>query len=108
MLREPVAEPMAWNAALEGAKMVTSLRSSTAEMRDVAMRAPARAVRLESMALKEGMSGTVITVSIICNTPPVNMISCYHTISAHTSNPTIPRDGKARGTHSSNNSSLLL
>jgi hypothetical protein len=71
----PVAEPMAWNAALEGAKMVTSLRPSTVVRRLVEARAPARAVRLLSIALNEGTWGMLITVSIMWRTPPLNVIS---------------------------------
>lgn len=44
VLRLPTAEPIAWKAALEGAKMVTSCRLSTVLARLVCMRAPTRAV----------------------------------------------------------------
>lgn len=69
------AEPMAWKAALEGAKMVMSLRESTAVRRLVFLRAPAMAVSWESTAEVEGAMGTVRTVSIMWRTPPENMIS---------------------------------
>lgn len=75
VLREDVAEPMAWKAAFEGAKIVTSLRLSTAETRLVVVRAPARAVSSESMAELAGERGMVRTVSMMWITPPVNMTS---------------------------------
>lgn len=75
VVKLPAAVPIAWKAALDGAKIVTSLRLSTAEMRLVWVRAPASAVRLLSTAEKERDMGTVRTVSIICMTPPSNMRS---------------------------------
>lgn len=77
VVREPVAEPMAWKAALEGAKMVTSLRLSTVSTSLVSVRAPARAVRLESRAVKPGVSGMVRTLSTMCMTPLVKVMSCF-------------------------------
>lgn len=77
VLREDVAEPMAWKAALEGAKMVTSLRESTAETRFVCVKAPAKAVSWESIAEPEAERGIVKTVSMMWITPPVNMTSYF-------------------------------
>ena len=62
--REPTAEPMAWNAAFEGAKMVTSLRPSKAVTRFAVVRAPVSAVRLAALAVAESDSGRVRTVSM--------------------------------------------
>ena len=76
MVREDAAEPIALNASFEGAKIVTSFRLLTAEMRLVVVKAPARAVRELSTAESEGERGMVSTVSTMCITPPVNMISC--------------------------------
>lgn len=75
VLEEEVAEPIAWNAAFEGAKMVTSLRESTAVTRLAFVKAPARAVSWESMADIAGDRGMVRTVSIMWITPPVNIMS---------------------------------
>ncbi len=75
MLNALVAEPIAWKAAFEGAKMVTSLRLSTAGTRFTWVRAPARAVRELSTADMAGERGIVRTVSMMWITPPENMIS---------------------------------
>lgn len=55
---------------------MTSFSSSTAVTRFVEFRAPARAVRRESMADVLGGGGTVRTVSRMWSTPPVKVISC--------------------------------
>lgn len=44
-------EPMAWNASLEGAKMVTSARASTVSAKFVAVRAPASEVTFKEPAV---------------------------------------------------------
>jgi hypothetical protein len=77
VVKAEVAEPMAWNAAFEGAKIVTSFRELTAETRDVCVRAPVRAVSCESRAELEGERGIVRTESIMWITPPVNMTSYF-------------------------------
>jgi len=70
------AEPIAANAALLGAKMVTSLSPSTVERRPVELRALARVVRFAARAVLEGASGMVRTVSMMWITPPLNFTSC--------------------------------
>jgi len=75
VLNALAAEPIAWKAALEGAKMVISLRLSTAETRFTWVRAPARAVRELSTADIAGERGIVRTVSMMWITPLENMIS---------------------------------
>jgi hypothetical protein len=77
LLNEEVAEPIRWKAAFEGAKIVTSLRESTAETRFAFVRAPAREVNWESIADIAGLRGRVRTVSRIWITPPVNITSCF-------------------------------
>lgn len=64
-----------WKAALEGAKIVTSLKPSNAEPTVVWFNAPAKAVSPLSTADMEGGRGRVRTVSMIWMIPPVNMIS---------------------------------
>lgn len=64
----------ALKAASEGAKIVTSLRESTAVRRLVALSPLARDVRLLETAAVEGGGGTVKTVSMIWITPPLNII----------------------------------
>lgn len=49
------ADPILSNAALEGAKIVMSLRLSTVETREVVVRAPARPVKPLSTAAREGI-----------------------------------------------------
>lgn len=71
----PTAEPMAWNAAFEGAKMVTSWRESTVETRFACVSAPASAVRLAAVAVAASDSGMVRTVSIMWRMPPVKLRS---------------------------------
>lgn len=70
-----VAEPIAWKAALEGAKIVRSLRSSMAATRFAAVRAPTREVRPALIAVTLSDSGTVRTVSMMWTTPPVKFRS---------------------------------
>jgi hypothetical protein len=62
---EDAAEPISWNALLDGAKIVTSFNESTVETRLVCVKAPARAVSSESIADIAGDKGTVSTVSMI-------------------------------------------
>lgn len=64
LLMLPRPEPMAWKAAFAGAKMVTSLRLSTVSTRLVLMRAPAKELRPAAMAVSDGLSGMVRTLSI--------------------------------------------
>ena len=71
--RDPTAEPIAWKAALEGAKMVTSWRESTVETRLASVSAPVRAVRFAAAAVAASDSGIVRTVSIMWRTPPVKL-----------------------------------
>jgi hypothetical protein len=71
----PTAEPMAWNAAVEGAKMVTSWRASTVETRFACVSAPVSAVRLAAAAVAVSDSGMVRAVSIMWRTPPVKLRS---------------------------------
>lgn len=66
---------MAPNAALEGAKIVTSFSPLTVEIRLVALRAVANVVNPAATAVVESEVGTVRTVSIMWITPPVNLIS---------------------------------
>ena len=75
MVRVPTAEPMAWKAALEGAKIVTSRRESTVWTRFACVRAPVSAVRFAAAAVEASDSGMVRTVSIMCRTPPVKFRS---------------------------------
>jgi len=65
VVRVPTAEPIAWKAALEGAKIVTSWRESTVETRFACVRAPVRAVRFAAAAVEASDSGIVRTVSIM-------------------------------------------
>jgi len=65
MVRLGRAEPMAWNAALEGAKTVTSLRESTAPTSLAAVRAPAREVRFAATAVVLMLGGRVRTESMM-------------------------------------------
>lgn len=67
--------PILSKASLEGAKIVTSLRESTGATREVVVRAPARDNRFESIADMDGEMGMVRTVSTMCITPPLNIIS---------------------------------
>jgi hypothetical protein len=59
------AEPIASNAELEGAKIVTSRSESTALTRLADVRAPAREVRFAATAVEETGSGIVRTRSIM-------------------------------------------
>jgi hypothetical protein len=67
--------PIFSNASLDGAKMVASFSPSTAVTRLVFVRPPASDVSLESMAVMDGEIGIVRTVSMMCMTPPLNIIS---------------------------------
>jgi hypothetical protein len=78
--RFPSAEPIALNAALEGAKIVTSLRSSTVVTRLALVRAPAREVRFAATAVAESDSGIVRTRSMIWITPPVKLTLAVVTV----------------------------
>ncbi len=69
------AEPMAWNAALLGAKMVRSLASSMASTKFACIRAPAVSLRPASTAVMEALAGRVRTWLMIWTTPPVKFIS---------------------------------
>jgi len=60
--------------------MVTSFRESTVETKLVCVKAPARAVRSESMADIAGERGTVSTVSMIWTTPPLKVTSAVVTV----------------------------
>jgi hypothetical protein len=53
VVKVPTAEPIAWKAAFDGAKMVTSFRESTVETRLVVVRAPASEVRFAATAVEE-------------------------------------------------------
>jgi hypothetical protein len=59
-----VAEEIASNAALLGAKMVTSVRPSTAETRSALVRAPTREVRPAAWAVAPTAEGMLRTESI--------------------------------------------
>ena len=59
------AEAMAWKALLLGAKMVRSDVESTVSARFSVVRAPTRAVRLNSVAVSAMSSGGERTVSIM-------------------------------------------
>ena len=72
VLAFPSAEPIAWNAAFDGAKIVTSFKPSTVETRSAVVRAPVREVRFAPAAVLDGDCGTVKTVSITWMTPPEN------------------------------------
>ncbi len=74
MVRSPSAEPMAWNAALEGAKIVISRRLSTVETRLASVSAPAREVRFNDVAVSAGDGGMVRTVLMMWIVPPVKLI----------------------------------
>jgi hypothetical protein len=65
VLKPPIAEPIAWNAALSGAKIVTSRRPSTVFTEPDWVRAPAREVRLVAEAVAKSEVGIVRTESII-------------------------------------------
>jgi hypothetical protein len=69
----PTAEPIAWKAAFEGAKIVTSRRESTVETREACVRAPTREVRFAAEAVAASEAGMVRTVSIMWRTPPVKL-----------------------------------
>lgn len=71
MLNVPRAEPIAWKAELDGAKIVTSGRESTALTRLADVRAPAREVRFAATAVEETDWGIVRTRSMMWITPPV-------------------------------------
>lgn len=73
MLKFPSAEPIASNAAFEGAKIVTSERKSTVETSLAAVNAPAREVRFAATAVVESEAGRVRTVSMMWITPPVKL-----------------------------------
>ena len=65
MVKFPTADPIAWNAALEGEKMVTSERKSTVWTSFAAVKAPARDVRFAAAAVDESDAGRVRTVSMM-------------------------------------------
>ena len=71
MLKFPSADPIAWNAAFEGANMVTSERESTVWTRLAAVNAPASEVRFAATAVVESEAGRVRTLSMMWITPPV-------------------------------------
>ena len=73
MERDPTAEPMAWNAAFEGANIVTSFKPSTVLTKLVFVNAPAREVSPAATAVALSDCGTVRTVSITWTTPPVKL-----------------------------------
>jgi hypothetical protein len=75
VLNAPTAEPMAWKALFEGAKIVTSCNESRAFTSLACVRAPVRAVRFAAAAVAESDSGIVRTVSIMWITPPVKLRS---------------------------------
>ena len=74
--RADAVAAIAWNAALLGAKMVTSERTSTGLIRSVAVRALAREVSPAAVAVAEAFPGTVRTVSIMWTMPPAKGTSC--------------------------------
>ena len=73
VLRVPIAEPIAWNAAFEGANIVTSVRESTVSTSLAEVNAPAREVRFAATAVLESEAGMVSTVSMMWITPPVKL-----------------------------------
>lgn len=75
MVRFGKADPIAWKAALLGAKMVTSLRPSTVPARSAAVRAPTIDVRFAATAVVETLGGRVKTWSMMWTTPPVKFKS---------------------------------
>ena len=74
VLKFPAADPIAWNAALEGANIVTSDRKSTVWTSFAEVKAPAREVRFTAAAVVESFTGRVRTASMIWRTPPVKLI----------------------------------
>lgn len=81
VVRFASAEAMLANAALDGAKMVTSLSSSTVEVRLVAFNAPTIAVRPAANAVSDGDSGMVKSLSMMWMTPPVKLRSWRNLVS---------------------------
>lgn len=75
VLRPGSADPMAPNAALEGAKIVTSFSPLTVVIKLLALRAEASDVNPAATAVAESEAGMVRTVSMMWITPPVNLIS---------------------------------
>jgi hypothetical protein len=67
---------MASNAALDGAKMVTSFSPSTVATRLAIPKAPARDVRPAATVVAESDNGKVRTVSMMWITPPVKLTFC--------------------------------
>ena len=61
MVRLPVAEPIAWKAALLGANTVTSIAESRVLTRLACVKAPAAALNPACSAVKEMFCGTVKT-----------------------------------------------
>jgi len=80
VLRFPRAEPIAWNAAFDGANMVTSERVSTVSTRLTADNAPAREVKFAASAVAESDAGRVRTVSMMWMTPPVKLTFCTRSV----------------------------
>lgn len=74
MLKDPSAEPIAWNAALEGAKMVISLRESTVSTSPAFAKAPASEVRFRDVAVLAGEVGMVRTLEMMWIVPPVKLM----------------------------------
>lgn len=64
-LRLPSAEPMAPNAALEGAKIVTSFNPFTVETKLAEVKAEAKDVNPAATAVAESEAGMVRTVSMM-------------------------------------------
>ena len=65
VLRFPTSEPIDWNAALEGANIVTSESELTVWTRFADVRAPAMEVRFAAAAVLESDAGRVRTVSMM-------------------------------------------
>jgi hypothetical protein len=94
------AEPIAWNAEFEGAKIVTSRSESTALTRLADVRAPAREVRFAATAVEETGSGIVRTRSIMWMTPPVKFRFCSNRSA-------MGRKGHDRRSYASDNGGFL-
>ena len=73
MVRLPVAEPIAWKAALLGANTVTSMAESRASTRLAWVKAPATALKPACSAVKEMFCGRVKTWLMMWTTPPVKL-----------------------------------
>lgn len=59
------ADPIAWNAELLGAKIVTSLRESRVSTSSARVKAPAIPLKPAATAVLETFCGTVKTVSMM-------------------------------------------